>query len=130
MTVGQSPTCSFSVSDGREVLFLSPFRAVLGAIRVQVIDRPSPDAPSLTQINNCANGLLKEATGHTCSDQRVHSPLTFAFTEEQSNRAHGSNMQCHSNLWTATCLHCKYFLSCRGDKRKSHGSYIHGAYMQ
>ena len=41
---------------------------------------------------------LKEATGHTCSDQRIHSPLTFAFTEEQSNRAHGSNMQCHSNL--------------------------------
>ena len=40
-------------------------------------------------------GQLKEATGHTCSDQRVPSPLTFAFTEEQSNRAHGSNMQCH-----------------------------------
>ena len=58
MTVGQSPTCSFSVSDGREVLFLSPFRAVLGAIHVQVTDRPSPDAPSLTQANNCANGLL------------------------------------------------------------------------
>ena len=57
VTVGQSPTCSFSVSDGREVLFLSPFRAVLGAIHVQVIDRPSPDAPSLTQTNNCANGL-------------------------------------------------------------------------
>ena len=59
VTVGQSPTCSFSVSDGREVLFLSPFRAVLGAIHVQVIDRPSPDAPSLTQTNNCANGLFK-----------------------------------------------------------------------
>ena len=44
VTVGQSPTCSFSVSDGREVLFLSPFRAVLGAIHVQVTDRPSPDA--------------------------------------------------------------------------------------
>ena len=73
---------------------------------------------------------LKEATGHTCSDQRVHSPLTFAFTEEQSSRAHGSSMQCHSNLWTATCLQCKYFLSCRGDKRESHGSYIHGEYMQ
>ena len=58
VTVGQSPTCSFSVSDGREVLFLSPFRAVLGAIHVQVTDRPSPDAPSLTQANNCANGLL------------------------------------------------------------------------
>ena len=56
VTVGQSPTCSFSVSDGREVLFLSPFRAVLGAIHVQVTDRPSPDAPSLTQTNNCANG--------------------------------------------------------------------------
>ena len=40
VTVGQSPTCSFSVSDGREVLFLSPFRAVLGAIHVQVTDRP------------------------------------------------------------------------------------------
>ena len=60
MTVGQSPTCSFSVSDGREVLFLSPFRAVLGAIHVQVTDRPSPDAPSLTQANNCANGLFPE----------------------------------------------------------------------
>ena len=58
MTVGQSPTCSFSVSDGRQVLFLSPFRAVVGAIHVQVTDRPSPDAPSLTQANNCANGLL------------------------------------------------------------------------
>ena len=58
VTVGQSPTCSFSVSDGREVLFLSPFRAVLGAIHVQVTDRPSPDAPSLTQANNCANGLF------------------------------------------------------------------------
>ena len=34
VTVGQSPTCSFSVSDGREVLFLSPFRAVLSAIHV------------------------------------------------------------------------------------------------
>ena len=73
---------------------------------------------------------LKEATGHSCSDERVHSPFTFAFTEEQSNRAHGSNMQCHSNLWTATCLHCKYFLSCRGDKRESHGSYNHGEYMR
>ena len=61
VTVGQSPTCSFSVSDGREVLFLSPFRAVLGAIHVQVIDRPSPDAPSLTQTNNCANGLFQVA---------------------------------------------------------------------
>ena len=59
VTVGQSPTCSFSVSDGREVLFLSPFRAVLGAVHVQVTDRPSPDAPSLTQANNCANGLLR-----------------------------------------------------------------------
>ena len=59
MTVGQSPACSFSVSDGREVLFLSPFPAVLGAIHVQVTDRPSPDAPSLTQANNCANGLLR-----------------------------------------------------------------------
>ena len=49
MTVGQSPTCSFSVSNGREVLFLLPFRAVLGAIHVQVTDRPSPNAPSLTQ---------------------------------------------------------------------------------
>ena len=41
---------------------------------------------------------LKEATGRTCSDQHVHSPLTFAFIEEQSNRAHGSYMQCRSNL--------------------------------
>ena len=37
---------------------MSPFRAVLGAIHVQVIDRPSPDAPSLTQTSNCANGLF------------------------------------------------------------------------
>ena len=52
---------------------------------------------------------LKEATGHTCSDQHVDSPsVTFAFTKEQSNRAHGSYMQCHSNLCTATCLHCKW----------------------
>ena len=41
------------------MLFLSPFRAVLGAIHVQVTDRPSPDAPSLTQANDCANGLLQ-----------------------------------------------------------------------
>ena len=33
----------------RKLLFLSPFRTVLCAIHVQVTDRPSPDAPSLTQ---------------------------------------------------------------------------------
>ena len=67
VTVGQSPTCSFSVSDGREVLFLSPFRAVLGAIHVQMIDRPSPDAPSLTQTNNFANGLFVSASVLPCA---------------------------------------------------------------
>ena len=70
VTVGQSPACSFSVSDGREVLFLSPFRAVLSAIHVQVTDPPSPDAPSLTQANNCANGLLIDFTFPT----GTHSP--------------------------------------------------------
>ena len=34
---------------GRKLFFLSPFRTVLSAIQVQVTDRPSPDAPSLTQ---------------------------------------------------------------------------------
>ena len=50
MAVGQSPAYDFSVSDEqRAVFFLSPFRTVLCAIHVQVTDRPSPDAPSLTQ---------------------------------------------------------------------------------
>ena len=74
VTVGQSPTCSFRVSDGREVLFLSPYRAVLGAIHVQVTDRPSPDAPSLTQANNCANGLLhpKHIQRRTKGDKQLN----------------------------------------------------------
>ena len=33
----------------RKLFFLSPFRTVLIAIHMQVTDRPSPDAPSLTQ---------------------------------------------------------------------------------
>ena len=80
VTVGQSPTCSFSVSDGREVLFLSPFRAVLGAIHVQVIDRPSPDAPSLTQTNNCANGLLLRI--NFSFEKKVHA--NFNIIHDQS----------------------------------------------
>ena len=32
-----------------KLFFLSPFRTVLNAIHMQVTDRPSPDAPSLTQ---------------------------------------------------------------------------------
>ena len=32
-----------------KLFFLSPFRTVLCAIHMQVTDRPSPDAPSLTQ---------------------------------------------------------------------------------
>ena len=49
VTVGQSPAYDFSVKTSRKVFFLSPFRAVLSAIHMQVADRPSPDAPSLTQ---------------------------------------------------------------------------------
>ena len=49
MTVGQSPAYHFSVSDGQKAVFLSLFRTVLCAIHMQVTDRPSPDAPSLTQ---------------------------------------------------------------------------------
>ena len=50
VTVGQSPAYDFSVSDEREaVFFSSPFPTVLSAIHMQVTDRPSPDAPSLTQ---------------------------------------------------------------------------------
>ena len=33
----------------RKLFFLSPFQTVLCAIHVRVADRPSPDAPSLTQ---------------------------------------------------------------------------------
>ena len=48
---GRSVICiyDFSVSDKQKAVFLSPFRTVLCAIHVQVTDRPSPDAPSLTQ---------------------------------------------------------------------------------
>ena len=49
MTVRQSPAYDFIVSDGQKAVFLSPFRTVLSAIHMQVTDRPSPDAPSLTQ---------------------------------------------------------------------------------
>ena len=49
VTVGQSPAYDFSVTMSRKLFFLSPFRIVLRAIHVQVTDRPSPDAPSLTQ---------------------------------------------------------------------------------
>ena len=49
VTVGQSLAYDFSVKASRKLFFLSPFRTVLSAIHVQVTDRPSPDAPSLTQ---------------------------------------------------------------------------------
>ena len=41
---------------------------------------------------------LKEATGHTCSDQRVHSPLTFAFTDDSQTELTGQTCSA-----TATC---------------------------
>ena len=47
VTVGQSPAYDFSVR--RAAVFLTPFRTVLSAIHVQVTDRPSLDAPSVTQ---------------------------------------------------------------------------------
>ena len=50
MTVGQSPAYDFSVTTSRKLFFLSPFRT-LSAIHMQVTDRPSPDAPSLTKEN-------------------------------------------------------------------------------
>ena len=93
MTVSQSPTCSFRVSDGREVLFLSPFRAVLGAIHVQVTDRPSPDAPSLTQANNCANGLLRPPKGLGVSGP-IFQVVSFA-------RFGSKNF--HMELYTCPC---------------------------
>ena len=47
MTVGQSPAYDFfSVSDEQKAVFLV---SVLSAIHMEVTDRPSPDAPSLTQ---------------------------------------------------------------------------------
>ena len=49
VTVGQSPAYDFSVSDEQKAVFFCPFRTVLCAIHMQVTDRPSPDAPSLTQ---------------------------------------------------------------------------------
>ena len=49
VTIGQSPAYDFSVKTSRKLFFLSPFRTVLSAIHMQVTDRPSPDAPSLTQ---------------------------------------------------------------------------------
>ena len=49
VTVGQSPAYDFSVKTSRKLFFLSPFRTVLSAIHMQVTDRLSPDAPSLTQ---------------------------------------------------------------------------------
>ena len=50
VTVGQSLAYDFRVfPTSRKLFFLSPFRTVLCAIHVQVTDRPSPDAPSLTQ---------------------------------------------------------------------------------
>ena len=49
VTVGQSPAYDFSVSDEQKVVFLVSVSTVLCAIHVQVTDRPSPDAPSLTQ---------------------------------------------------------------------------------
>ena len=51
VTVGQSraPAYDFSVSDEQKAVFLSPFRTVLSAIHMQVTNRLSPDAPSLTQ---------------------------------------------------------------------------------
>ena len=49
VTVDQSPAYDFSVKTSRKLYFLSPFRTVPSAIHVQVIDRPSPDTPSLTQ---------------------------------------------------------------------------------
>ena len=49
----------------RKLFFLSPFWTVLSASHVQVTDRPSPDVPSLTQANNCANGLLIDDESNT-----------------------------------------------------------------
>ena len=48
---GRSVTCiMISVfPTSRKLFFLSPFRTVLNAIHMQVTDRLSPDAPSLTQ---------------------------------------------------------------------------------
>ena len=44
----------------RKLFFLSPFRTVLFAMNVQVTDRPSPDAPSLTQAMSIGIGLCWE----------------------------------------------------------------------
>ena len=47
--VGQSPAYDFGVKTSRKLFFFSRFQTVLSAIHMQVSDRPSPDAPSLTQ---------------------------------------------------------------------------------
>ena len=47
--VDQSPAYDFSVTTSKKLFFLSRFRTVLSVIHMQVTDRPSPDAPSLTQ---------------------------------------------------------------------------------
>ena len=50
VTVGQSPADDFGVPNEHKAVFLClMFRTVLSAIHMQVSDRPSPDAPSLTQ---------------------------------------------------------------------------------
>ena len=49
VTVGQSSAHDFSVTASRKLFFLSSFRTVLSAIHMQVTDRPSLNAPSLTQ---------------------------------------------------------------------------------
>ena len=49
VTVGQSPAYDFSVSNEQKAVFLLSVLTVLSAIHMQVTDRLSPDAPSLTQ---------------------------------------------------------------------------------
>ena len=51
MTVGQSPAYDFSVSDEQKAVFLVSVSdcSECDSYHVQVTDRPSPDAPSLTQ---------------------------------------------------------------------------------
>ena len=78
VTVSQSPAYDFSVSDSRKLFLLSPFRTVLSAIHMQVTDRLSPDAPSLTQA------IIVQMVYCSLSFHLRHT-FSFGFTYSQSS---------------------------------------------
>ena len=83
----------------RKLFFLSPFRTVLSAIHMQVTDRVSPDAPSLTQaifvqMVHFVSGILKKdseyfsqfyLTTTDCStDWQTKSQKKCVFTNQET----------------------------------------------